>query len=129
MAQTRLRREQQQARYHQAMKKTFALQAEGLHPDRRLEAIKNEIRKYMRRERGKPLPKGADFWDFDCRFAVPPQEPQAIAQADLMGLVDGAAQGGAAQFYLEVLARPAQRVLRPVDPDAAPPTAAPYAGE
>ena len=35
------------------MKKTYALQVEGLHPDRRLDAIKHEIRKYLRRERGK----------------------------------------------------------------------------
>ena len=45
------------------MKKTFALHAEGQHPDRRLEAIKHEIRKYLRRERGKALPEGADLWD------------------------------------------------------------------
>lgn len=110
------------------MKKTFELQVEGLHPDRRLEAIKNEIRKYLRRERGKSLPEGADFWDFDCRFAVPPQEPQEVAQADLMRLVDGAAQGGASQFYLELIARPAQRPRKPVDAEAPPPTAAPYVG-
>lgn len=111
------------------MKKTFALQVEGLHPERRLDAIKNEIRKYMRRERGKPLPEGTDFWDFDCRFAVPPQEPQTVTQAEITGLVDGAAVGGAAQFYLEIVARAAKRVPRPVDPDAPPPTAAPYTGQ
>ncbi len=109
-----------------AMKKTFALHVEGLHPDRRLDAIKNEIRKYMRRERGKTLPEGADFWDFDCRFALPPQEPQPVALADVTALVDGAAAGGAAQFYLELVAKPAKRAPRPVDPDAPPPAAAPY---
>ena len=111
------------------MKKTFALQVEGLNPDRRLDAIKNEIRKYMRRERGKALPEGMDFWDFDCRFAVPPEPPKAITQAEIMELVDGAAAGGAAQFYLEIVARAAPRVARPVDPDAPPATAAPYTGE
>ena len=63
------------------MKKTYALQVEGLHPDRRLDAIKHEIRKYLRRERGKTLPEGADFWDFDCRFAVPPSAPEPAALA------------------------------------------------
>lgn len=111
------------------MKKNFALHVEGLHPDRRLDAIKNEIRKYLRRERGKPLPEGADFWDFDCQFALPPQEPQPVAQSEVMALVDGAAAGGAAQFYLEIVARPAQRALRPVDPEAPLPTAAPYTGQ
>ena len=116
------------------MKKTFALQVEGLHPDRRLDAIKNDIRKYMRRERGKPLPEGMDFWDFDCRFALPPEEPKAITQAEITPLVDGAAAGGATQFYLEIVARAAKRQPRPMDPDTDTgtgtdaPTAAPYTG-
>jgi len=112
-----------------AMKKTFALHAEGQHPDRRLESIKHEIRKYLRRERGKALPEGADLWDFDCRFAVPPQEPAVVALADVMGLIDGAVAAQADHFYLELLARPAQRPPRPQADDGVPPTAAPYLGD
>ena len=41
------------------MKKTFQLQAEGKHPDRLLEAIKNELRKYVKRERRRTLCRGA----------------------------------------------------------------------
>lgn len=114
------------------MKKTFALHVEGLHPDRRLDAIKHEIRKYLRRERGKPLPEGADFWDFDCRFAVPPNPPEPVALADITRLVDEAAAGQAGQFYLEILARAAKRPPR-IHPtenaDGTPLTAAPYEGD
>lgn len=114
------------------MKKTFALHVEGLHPDRRLDAIKHEIRKYLRRERGKPLPEGSDFWDFDCRFAVPPNAPEPVALGELMARVDAAAAAQAGQFYLEILARAAQRPL-PVHPtentDGTPLAAAPYQGE
>ena len=114
------------------MKKTFALQVEGLHPDRRLDAIKHEIRKYLRRERGKPLPEGADFWDFDCRFAVPPNAPEPVAQSELMAKLDAAASEQAAQFYLEILARAAKRPLRehPTEnADGTPLAAAPYVGD
>lgn len=111
------------------MKKTFALHAEGQHPDRRLEAIKHEIRKYLRRERGKKLPEGSDFWDFDCRFALPPQEPAVVALGDVMGLIDSAVAAQAGQFYLELLARPARRPARPQVDDGVPPTAAPYLGD
>jgi len=52
------------------MKKTFQLQVEGKHPDRLLEAIKHDIRKYLKRERRRDLPEGADFWDFDCKFGL-----------------------------------------------------------
>lgn len=111
------------------MKKTFALQVEGLQPARRLDAIKHEIRKYLRRERGKPLPEGMDIWDFDCRFAVPPQAPEPVALADVIGLVDAAAAAQAEQFYLEILARAAKRPprMQPTEnADGTPVAAAPY---
>lgn len=114
------------------MKKTFALQVEGLHPDRRLDAIKHEIRKYLRRERGKPLPEGTDVWDFDCRFAVPPHAPAAVALADIIGLIDAAAAAQAAQFYVEILARSAKRPPRihpPENADGLPLAASPYVGD
>ncbi|MBU6466837.1 MAG: hypothetical protein KGQ30_08985 [Burkholderiales bacterium] len=114
------------------MKKTFALQVEGLHPDRRLDAIKHEIRKYLRRERSKALPEGADFWDFDCRFAVPPNAPEPVAVGSVMERVDAAAAAQAEQFYLEVLARAAKRAPR-IHPtenaDGTPLAAAPYVGD
>ena len=114
------------------MKKTFALQVEGLHPDRRLDAIKHEIRKYLRRERGKPLPEGSDFWDFDCRFAVLPNVPEPVAVGAILELVDAAAAAQAGQFYLEILARAAKRPPR-IHPtenaDGTPLAAAPYVGD
>ena len=41
------------------MKKVFKLQVENRNPERQLEAVKNEIRKYMKRERKKKLPEDA----------------------------------------------------------------------
>ena len=52
------------------MKKTFPLAIEGRHRDRVVEALKHELRKYVRRERRRPLPAGVDFLDFDCRFVA-----------------------------------------------------------
>ena len=45
------------------MKKTFPLTQPKLHPDRVLDAVKHEIRKYLKRERRKPLPEGVEFLD------------------------------------------------------------------
>ena len=50
------------------MRKIFQLHVEGGNRDRVLDAVKHEIRKYIKRERRRDLPEGADFWDFDCRF-------------------------------------------------------------
>ncbi len=52
------------------MKKNFPLQIEGKNPDRVLEAVKHEIRKYFKRERNRALPKEVDFWDFDCKVGL-----------------------------------------------------------
>ena len=47
------------------MRKTYPLHIDGRHPDRVLDAVKHDVRKYLKRERRRDLPEGADFWDFD----------------------------------------------------------------
>ncbi|MDB5941804.1 MAG: hypothetical protein JWQ13_1370 [Ramlibacter sp.] len=100
------------------MKKTFQLAAEGKNPDRLLEAIKHEIRKYVKRERRRELPAGADYWDFDCRFGASEAAAQPAHLATLISLIDGVAREGGSQFYIEMLAKPAQRKGRPADAPA-----------
>lgn len=90
------------------MKKTFQLRPEGKHPDRVLEAVKHDIRKYMKRERRVPLPEGADFWDFDCRFGTDKDSAQVLHVADLTAQLDTLAQAGAPACYVELLVKPAQ---------------------
>ena len=95
------------------MKKTFQLHIEGKNRDRVLEAIKHEIRKYIKRERGRPVPAGADFWDFDCKFGNTEQTAEVAHLAALIGLIDGVAREGGAQFYVEILAKGGHRQARP----------------
>jgi Family of unknown function (DUF6172) len=98
------------------MKKTFPLTAEGKHPERLLEAIKHEIRKYFKRERRRALPEGADLWDFDCKFGPTSEEAVAAQESELFKLMDAIKTGGGTQFYVEILSKPAQRKPRPVSP-------------
>ena len=95
------------------MKKTFQLQVEGKHPERLLEAIKHEIRQYLRRERRKPLPSQMDYWDFDCRFGLSEASAEPVHPGAVMDRINEAAAAGAPAFYLELLARPAQRRFVP----------------
>ena len=97
------------------MKKTFQLHIEGKNRDRVLDAVKHEIRKYIRRERRHTLPEGADYWDFDCRFGATPEAAEVAHLSALTGLIDGVAREGGERFYIEILARTAQRKLRPAD--------------
>ena len=95
------------------MKKTFALTVEGKNRDRVLDAVKHEIRKYIKRERRRDVPPGADYWDFDCRFGLTPESAQVVHLNSLTGLIDGAAREGADKFYVEILAKPGHRKARP----------------
>lgn len=97
------------------MKKTFQLAVEGKHPERLLEAIKHEIRKYFKRERRRALPEGADFWDFDCQFGAAQDAAVPAVEAELMRLIDAVTQGGGTQFYVEILAKPGKRQSRVKD--------------
>jgi len=95
------------------MKKTFKLTIEGKNRDRIIEAVKHEIRKYVKRERRRALPEGVDFWDFDCKFG--PTEAQAVVVhfATITSLIDAVAKDGGEQFYIEILASHGRRQPRP----------------
>jgi hypothetical protein len=95
------------------MKKTYQLNIEGKNRDRLLDAAKHDIRKYLKRERAKALPAGADIWDFDCRSGTTEAAASPVAPAELLASVDALVQEGGDQFYVEILARPAQRPPRP----------------
>lgn len=102
------------------MRKTYRLDLEGKHPDRLLDAAKHDIRKYIRRERRKELPAGADYWDFDTRFGHDEASATAIFPAELIRSIDAHVAAGNAQFFVEVLRKPGKRVPRAAgEPDTA----------
>lgn len=102
------------------MRKTFQLQVADKHPDRLLEAIKHEIRKYIKRERRRELPEGADFWDFDCKFGAAEESAEVVHLSAITGLIDGVVQAGGPQFYVELVAKAAKRQPRPAGAPAEP---------
>lgn len=100
------------------MKKTFQLHVEGKNPERLLDAIKHEIRQYLKRERRKPLPAQADFWDFDCRFGLSEESAELVHVGAFMDRINEAAAAQAPAFYLELLAKPGQRSFSSPNPPA-----------
>lgn len=95
------------------MRKIFELRPEGKHPDRVLEAVKHEIRKYMKRERRRELPEGADFWDFDARFGASKELAVVLHPAALIAALDELVQAGGESCYVELLAKHGVRQTRP----------------
>jgi hypothetical protein len=95
------------------MKKTFILKHPKKKTDRLFEASRHEIKKYIKRERGKALPDGADFWDFNCRFGDNEQEAKAVHLDDIGKSISDVQERGLDSFYLEILAKPASRKKKP----------------
>ena len=101
------------------MRKTYLLNINGKNRDRLLEASKHDIRKYVKRERNRPLLEGVDFWDFDCRFGGDESTAEVVHFATLTGLIDAVALAGDAQFYVEVVTKHGHRTARPPTHEAA----------
>lgn len=95
------------------MRKTYQLNLQGKNRDRLLESSKHEIRKYIRRERRKDLPKGADYWDFDTRLGVDEASAVALPPAELIRSISALAAAGGDQFFVEILRTPGKRTPRP----------------
>ena len=102
------------------MKKTFQLAVEGKNRDRVVDAVKHEIRKYVKRERRRELPAGVDFLDFDCRFGLAPDSAEAVHLNSLIPAIDAAVKEGAASCYVEILAKPGHRKAAPAGNGAGP---------
>lgn len=102
-----------------AMRKTYQLNLEGKNRDRLLESSKHDIRKYIRRERRKDLPEGADYWDFDMRFGVDEASAAPLPPAELIRSINALTSEGGGQFFVEILRKPGKRTPR-ADGDSAP---------
>jgi hypothetical protein len=98
------------------MKKVFPLQSPKHQPARVVEAIKAEIRKYLKRERRKPLPEEIDFWDFDCRAGKDAESAETVHVSEIIKPIDQAAENEWESVYIEILSKPGTR--QPKNPKA-----------
>lgn len=94
------------------MKKTFNLTHPKIKTPRLVDAIRHEVKKYLNKERNKPLPENADFWDFDCRFGSDKARSEKIHVSEIKDCISQAETMKFESFYLEILAKPGQRVVK-----------------
>ena len=95
------------------MKKTFKLTHPKIKAARMVEAVRRDVKKYLKRERRKELPEGVDFWDFDCKFGPSAEQTEVIHVADIGKSIDAAEAQQLESFYVEILAKPGHRTKRP----------------
>lgn len=91
------------------MKKTFVLSHPKITLPRLVESYKHEVKKYLKRERNKPLKDGADFWDFDCRYGVNEISAEPIHLSSINKHLDEAEKQELKSFYLEIIAKPGSK--------------------
>lgn len=95
------------------MRKLFPLEKPPHKPPQVVAAIKNDVRKYIKRERKKDLPEGVDFWDFACQAGPDRESPSPLHLAELVPAIDKAAEEAWPAIYIEILAKPGHRTAKP----------------
>ena len=97
------------------MKKTFKLTHPKIKYARLVDTVRRDVKKYIKRERRRELPEGSDFWDFDCKFGPTAEEAEEVRLADIGKRIDAAEEQQLKSFYVEIIARPANRTDNPYE--------------
>lgn len=98
------------------MKKIFQLKSEKKTPERQLDAIRHEIKKYIFRQRKKKAPDDFDTWDFDCAIGATPDQKTVIPVHEITQHIDRLVAESHTSFYLEIIARAANKPQKSIKP-------------
>jgi len=97
------------------MKKIFKLIDEKKHEDRVLDAVKNDIRKYVKREKKKKLEDAKmTYWDFECRVGATSNTAKAVDFDAVIKEVDAVKDTGATECYVEILAKVVDKPVKEI---------------
>jgi hypothetical protein len=103
------------------MKKIFKLTDEKKHEDRVLEAVKHEIRKYVKREKRKKLEDAqSTYWDFDCKVGATLDNAKAVEYDGLIKALDAVKATGAKECYIEIVAKVVNKPLKVTEEEVSP---------
>ena len=91
------------------MKKNFPLKIPNQVDARVVEAVKGDVRKYVKRERRKALPAGFTAWNFKCKVGPTAATAEECELPGVSARIDQVANTGAAAVYVEILAEPGYR--------------------
>ncbi len=70
------------------MKKLFLIDIPNKTRERQIDSIKNDIRKYIKREKSKKLPVGFNSWFFDWKVGQTKEDAKVIKFDDVIKSVD-----------------------------------------
>jgi hypothetical protein len=95
------------------MKKTFKLEHPKIKVPRVVDSIKHDIKKFLKKERQKPLPDGAKYWGFDCKLGPAEEAAVAVELAALTKGIDKLVAANIMTIYIEIKAKPVAAAEKP----------------
>ena len=84
------------------MKRVFNLTHPKIKPARLVDSAKHEVKKYMKKERARPLEPGVDYWDFEVKFGKDEASAQPIHPKEINQYMDNAEQNGEERFFVDI---------------------------
>jgi hypothetical protein len=91
------------------MKKVFELTHPKIKSARLIEAVRRDVKKYLKRENRKSLPDNFDCWVFDCKFGPSEEKAEFILSSEISKCISEAEAEKMKSFYLEILAKPGHK--------------------
>ncbi|MFT6162480.1 MAG: hypothetical protein ACJA00_005082 [Myxococcota bacterium] len=92
-----------------AMRQTFTFAESSHKPPQALAALKNLVRKYVKRERRKTLPEGVDYWDFACKVGETEETATETHISEVTNHIEAVFDVGTPTVYVEILSKPGVR--------------------
>ncbi len=84
------------------MKKTFKLDHPKIKVPRVVDSVKHDIKKFLKKERKKPLPSGATYWGFDCKFGQSEESAVTVNLSSLTKSIDDLVANNIMTIYVEI---------------------------
>lgn len=85
------------------MNKKYELVEKKRNKDRIVDSVKNDVRKYIKREKNKPLTEGVDFWKMECKISKDENELVYVEFNNLIKTIDILVKEDAKAINIEIL--------------------------
>lgn len=84
------------------MKRTFKLEHPKIKVPRIVDSIKHDIKKFLKKERKKPLPSGTKYWGFDCKLGQTEETAVEVHLSSLTQIIDELVEKQMLTIYVEI---------------------------
>lgn len=99
------------------MNKTYELVDKKRNKDRVVDLVKNEVRKYIKREKNKPLTEGVDFWKMECKISKDNNELVFVEFNNLIKTIDILVLEDAKALNIEIISTEGIQKVKEISED------------